>query len=125
MTLTRGQKAAATRKRNYGKRASREHIDAMLKQLPNVTEQELMVDLRFYEYLVAYRDMLARDAGRTSGQEEERARYEELKSGDLSGAREGDSSGQQRRFCASVKALSNASRRIECDAFRDRRIRVY
>lgn len=67
MTLTRGQKAAATRKLNYGKRASREHIDAMLKQLPNVTEQELMVDLRFYEYLVAYRDMLGRDAAGQTG----------------------------------------------------------
>lgn len=62
MTLTRGQKAAATRKRNYGMKASREHIDEMLKQLPNVTEEKLMVDLRFYEYLVAYRDMLAREA---------------------------------------------------------------
>jgi hypothetical protein len=34
----------------------------MLKELPQVTEEELMVDLRFYEYFVAYRDMLAREA---------------------------------------------------------------
>jgi hypothetical protein len=62
MTLTAGQKAAATRKRNYGLKASREHIDEMLRELPNVTEEELMVDLRFYEYLVAYRDMLTQKA---------------------------------------------------------------
>jgi hypothetical protein len=67
MTLTSGQKAAATRKRNYGKTASREHIDEMLKELPNVTEEELMADLRFYEYLVAYRDMLAREAAVKTG----------------------------------------------------------
>jgi hypothetical protein len=60
--LTSGQKAAATRKRNYGLKASLEHIDEMLKELPNVTEEELLVDLSFYEHLVAYRDMVARDA---------------------------------------------------------------
>ena len=67
MTLTRGQKAAATRKRNYGLKASREHIEEMLQELPNVTEEQLMADLRFYEYLVAYRDMLARDAAGQTG----------------------------------------------------------
>lgn len=72
MTLTRGQKAAATRKRNYGKKASREHIDEMLKELPDVTEEELMVDLRFYEYLVAYRDMLARKAAGATGKKRSR-----------------------------------------------------
>ncbi len=34
----------------------------MLKELPNVTEEELLVDLRFYEYLIAYRDMVTRKA---------------------------------------------------------------
>ncbi len=67
MTLTRGEKAAATRKRNYGKKATREHIEEMLRELPNVTEEQLMVDLRFYEYLVAYRDMLAREAAGKTG----------------------------------------------------------
>ena len=62
MILTSGQKAAATRKRNYGMKASREYINEMLKELPNVTEEQLLVDLRFYEYLLAYRDMLARKA---------------------------------------------------------------
>lgn len=66
MTLTRGQKAAATRKRNYGLKASREHIDEMLKALPNVTEEQLMVDLRFYEYLIAYRAMVARESAKKS-----------------------------------------------------------
>jgi hypothetical protein len=67
MTLTRGQKAAATRKRNYEKKATREHIEEMLRELPNVTEEELMVDLRFYEYLVAYRNMLAQRTAGKSG----------------------------------------------------------
>ena len=67
MTLTRGQKAAATRKRNYGMKATREHIDEMLRELPNVTEEQLMADLRFYEYLVAYRDMLAREVAGKAG----------------------------------------------------------
>jgi hypothetical protein len=58
--LTSAQKAAATRNRNYVMKASREHIDEMLKELPNVTEDELMGDLRFYENVLAYRDMLAR-----------------------------------------------------------------
>jgi hypothetical protein len=62
MILTRGQKAAATRKRNYGKAASREQINKILKTLPHVTEDELMADFRFYQYLVAYRDMVARKA---------------------------------------------------------------
>lgn len=62
MMLTSGQKAAATRKRSYGLRASREHIDEMLTELPNVTEEELLGDLRFYEYVRAYRDMVTRDA---------------------------------------------------------------
>jgi hypothetical protein len=58
--LSRGQKAAATRKRNYGLKASREHIEVMLKELPNVSEMELMNDLRFFETLVAVRDYLQR-----------------------------------------------------------------
>lgn len=67
MTLTRGQKAAATRKRNYGKKATREHIEEMLRELPNVTEEKLMVDLRFYEYVIAYRAMVAREAAGKTG----------------------------------------------------------
>jgi hypothetical protein len=72
MELTRGKKAAATRKLNYGKKASREHIEEMLRELPNVTEEQLMVDLRFYEYLVAYRDMLARQAAGKTGKKRTR-----------------------------------------------------
>ena len=62
MTQTSGQKAAATRKRNYGLKASRGHVDEMLKELPNVNEEDLLAELSFYEHLVAYRDMIARDA---------------------------------------------------------------
>jgi Holliday junction resolvase RusA-like endonuclease len=58
--LSQGQKAAATRKRNYGLKASREHIDEMLKELPDVSEEELMNDLRFFETIVAVRDYLER-----------------------------------------------------------------
>lgn len=58
--MTRGQKAAATRKRSYGMKASREHIEEMLKELPDVSEEDLMADLRFFEALVAVRDYLPR-----------------------------------------------------------------
>jgi len=58
--LSRGQKAAVTRKRNYGLKASREHIDKMLKELPGVDEEELMADLRFFETLVQVRDYMKR-----------------------------------------------------------------
>ena len=58
--LSRWQKAAATRKSNYGLKASREHIEEMLKELPDVSEEELMNDFRFFETLVAVRDYLQR-----------------------------------------------------------------
>lgn len=62
MILTSAEKAAATRNRNYVMKASREHIDEMLKDLPNVTEEELLGDLRFYEYVRAYCNLAARKA---------------------------------------------------------------
>jgi hypothetical protein len=43
-------------------KASREHIDELLKDLPNVTEEELLGDLRFYEYVRAYCNLAARKA---------------------------------------------------------------
>jgi hypothetical protein len=41
-------------------KASREHIEEMLKELPDVSEEDLMADLRFFEALVAVRDYLPR-----------------------------------------------------------------
>ncbi len=58
--LSRGQRAAATRKRNYGLKASREYIEQMLKELPSVSEHALMNDLVFFEQLVQVRDYLKR-----------------------------------------------------------------
>ena len=57
---SRGQRAAATRKRNYGLKASREHIEEVLKELPGVSEEELMDDLRFFEVIIQVRDYLKR-----------------------------------------------------------------
>lgn len=58
--LTRGQKAARTRKRNYAKNASPEHLQELRNALPDVPEEELMEDLSFHEHLVGYKEMIAR-----------------------------------------------------------------
>jgi hypothetical protein len=59
MVLTSAQKAAVTRNRNYVMKASREHIIEILRDSPDLTEVELLGNLRFYEGLLAYRNMLA------------------------------------------------------------------
>jgi len=89
MELTRGKKAAATRKLNYGKKASREHIEEMLRELPIA--------------ICSLAKLPARRAKRGPGALRAAEKWR------LSGAREGTSSGHQNRFDAVVKVLSNAS----------------